>query len=148
MTLVAIALGILAGIIFLIYSFYFSRILKGNPQEFETELLRALGGWMVDKGLASRRSLWLMLFLSIVIEVVYFGLALLVISNLALQFITGFMVGLEGFHLGYTIRSFSRFFKGQTTLKELFDWRLERISAIMLFTYSFLILVFLIAVRA
>lgn len=141
----ALALGIMAGIIFFTYSFYFSRIIKGSPQEFEIYITKALGSWMIARGVASRRSLWTLLFVSIIIETFYFGFTMLTINNLAMQFITGLIVGLESFHMWYMSRNFFGFFRGKTVLQELFNWRLERISAIMFFTHSFLVLVFLIA---
>jgi hypothetical protein len=140
----SISLGIMAGIIFFTYSLYFSRIIKGSPQEFEMDILKALGGWIIVRGMASRRSLWMLLYVSLIIEILYFGFTLLVIDNLAMQFITGLAVGLEIFHMGYMGRNLSRFFKGKIALKEIFGWRLERISALLFFTHSFLVLVFLI----
>lgn len=140
-----LSLGIMAGIIFFTYSLYFSRIIKGNPQEFEMDILQALGGWIIARGVASRRTLWMMLLVSIIIEVLYFCLALLVINNLAMQFMTGLAIGLESFHMGYMGWNLARFFRGKIALKELFDWRLERMSALLFFTHSFLVLVFLIA---
>jgi hypothetical protein len=141
----ALALGVMAGIIFFSYSIYFARIIKGHPQEFELDIIRAMGGWMMARGAASRRGLWMLLFVSVVVELSYFGLALLSINNIVVQFLTGMIVGLEVFHLGYLMWNFSRFFKGKIALKDLFYWRLERTSAVMFFTHSFLVLVFLIA---
>lgn len=138
-------LGIMAGIIFFAYSLYFTRIIKGNHEVFEMDLLQVLGNWMIEKGMSSRRIMWAILVVSVFIEVTYFGLALLLIDNLAMQFITGLVVGVESFHLAYMIRSFARFFGGKIVLKQLFSWRLERASAMLLFTHSFLVLVFLLA---
>lgn len=134
----------MAGIIFFTYSMYFIRIIKGNPQEFETDIIQTLGSWIVARGAASRRSLWMLWLVSVILEIIYFGLVLIVVNNLAIQFLTGLIVGLESFHLGYVARSFSRFFRGQTALKQLLNWRLERTSALMFFTHSFLVLVCLI----
>ncbi len=108
------------------------------------DILKALGGWVIVRGMASRRSLWMLLYVSLFIEILYFGFTMLVIDNLAMQFITGLAVGLEIFHMVYMGRNLSRFFKGAIALKEIFSWRLERISALLFFTHSFLVLVFLI----
>ncbi len=139
-----LTLGLMAGCLFLIYSVYFARILKGTPQLFEIELLKALADWMVQKGARSKRALWLMLLASVVLEALYFGMTLMVIDNPAMVALTFIMAGMECFHLTNTAVNFRRFFASQSSVSQLINWRLERISATMFFTHSFLVMAILL----
>ena len=49
-------LGVLAGIIFLSYSYYFYKIIIGKPEDFEYELLKSLAARMVSTGRKSNPS--------------------------------------------------------------------------------------------
>jgi hypothetical protein len=139
-----VALGLTAAVLFLLYSWYFVRIIKGNPQSFELELLKALAQWMVQKGPASKGQIWLMYWFSFLIEILYLGLAFLTLSNPFMQYFTVMVAAMEGYHLLWLAFSFKRFFAGQTLISQLFNWRWERMSAISLFSYSLLLLITLI----
>jgi hypothetical protein len=139
-----VALGLTAAVLFLLYSWYFVRIIKGNPQSFELELLKALAQWMVQKGPASKGQIWLMYWFSFLIEILYLGLAFLTLSNPFMQYFTIMVAAMEGYHLLWLAFSFKRFFAGQTLISQLFNWRWERMSAISLFSYSLLLLITLI----
>ncbi|MGI5921112.1 MAG: hypothetical protein ACOX6I_05185 [Syntrophomonadaceae bacterium] len=140
----AVALTTMAGVILLVYSLYFTRIIKGNPQMFELELLKALADWMISKGPASRNHIRIMLLLSVLLEGAYFLLAIFLVSNIVMQFFTGMLAGVEIIHLLTMAINFSRFFRGKIVLKNIFNWHLERISALLLFTHALLVLVVLI----
>ena len=135
-----IVLGIFAGIIFIGYSLYFVQIIKGNQQVFEQQLLEALAGWMISAGAKARRQIWILIILSVILEIAYFVLTLLVVENLLIIAFTGAFVMLETLHIYSIINNFNKFFAGTIELKELFEWRVERISAMVFFTHSFLVL--------
>lgn len=138
------ALGLLAGSLFLLYSLYFIRIIKGKPQSFEMELLRSLAQWMVQRGPHSKSQLWLMYMLSILVELIYFILVFLLIGNPFMQFFTALMAGVESYHLLWMALSLRQFFAGKTRISQIFNWRMERISAMLFFTHSMLVLVILL----
>ncbi len=138
------ALGLLAGSLFLLYSIYFMRIIRGKPQSFEMELLKSLAGWMVQRGPGSKGQLWLMYVMSLIIEVIYFVLVLLIIKNPFMQYFTILLAGLESYHLFWLAMSLRRFFAGITRISQIFNWRLERISATLFFTHALLVLISLI----
>jgi len=140
----ALVLGILAGCILAIYSVYFIRIIKGSPQEFEAEMLKAFAAWAVSRGAAMRGQIRLMLLSSVVLEAVYFILVFTVISNPAMLIFTAFFVGVEIVHLWMVSSTFYQFFRGKIMIKEIFNWRMERISAVLYFTHCFLVLFSLI----
>lgn len=138
------ALGVLTGSLFLLYSIYFIRIIKGKPQSFEMELLQSLARWMVHRGPSSKGQLWLMYLMSLFIELLYFILVLLIISNPFMQFFTALLAGLESYHLLWMALSLRHFFAGRTRISQIFNWRLERISATLLFTHTLLVLIIMI----
>lgn len=137
-------LGVLAGIIFLTYAFYFYKIIIGKPEEFEYELLKSLAAWMVSNGSKSKPQLWLLLFLSVILEFIYFFLVFVYIDQPVLIIITSFFAGVEIVHLSTVGRSLSKFFSGKAMLKDIFNWKIERISALLFFTHSLLVIVSLI----
>jgi hypothetical protein len=139
-----VALGLTAAVLFLLYSWYFIRIIKGKPQSFELEILKALAQWMVQKGPASKGQMWLMYWLSLFIEVGYLGMAYLTLSNPFMRYFTVMVIAIEAGHLIWLAMSFRRFFAGKTLISQLFNWRLERMSALTLFSYSLLLLVTLV----
>ena len=139
-----VALGLTAAVLFLLYSWYFIRIIKGKPQSFELEIMKALAQWMVQKGAASKGQMWLMYWLSLFIEVVYLGMAYLTLSNPFMHYFTVMVIAMEAGHLIWLGTSFRRFFAGKTLISQLFNWRLERMSALTLFSYSLLLLVTLV----
>lgn len=134
------ALGIIAGLLVLLYSIYFVRIIKGNPQAFEIELLKSLARWMIKKGRSSKGQLWLMFLLTLIMEIIYFTLVIVVISNAFMQFFTAMLAGVEVYHYLSTGLSFKRFFAGKSTITQLFNWRLERTSTVLFFTHTGLVL--------
>jgi len=135
------ALGIFAGLLLLLYSIYFIRIIKGKPQAFEIELLKSLAYWMVQKGRASKVQLWLMYLLSLIIELSYFILVFSLIANPFMQIFTAMLAGVESYHLLLVGISFKRFFASKTMITQLFNWRMERMSAVLFFTHSLLVLI-------
>lgn len=144
----ASALGIFAAVILLGYSFYFYKIIAGKPQEFEFNLIKSLGEWILSRKTKARADMWLMFLFSVVVEFSYFLLAFAVIKNPLLLFFTAFFAGFELLHILLIRSRFSRFFKGELPLKSLFIWPVERISALFFFTHSLLVMISLIFFKA
>ncbi|MGR6835134.1 hypothetical protein [Syntrophomonas erecta] len=142
--MMAVTLGLFAGVIFLLYSIYFIQIIKGSPGEFETDLLKSFAAWMIEKGPAARGQVWRMIGFSAILEIIYFVLVFTVISNPVMQMVTGFFTGVEVIHLSKVSLAFRRFFQGKSMLKEVFNWRIERLSAVFFFTHSLLVIFSLI----
>ncbi|MEQ8200076.1 MAG: hypothetical protein ABRQ24_01505 [Syntrophomonadaceae bacterium] len=137
-------LGIMAGLIFLLYSAYFYKIIKEEPHGFELELLRSLANWMITTGARSRIYLWAMLWASVLAEAFYFYLTLVQVSNLVITTLTVMFIPVEIFHLSWLGVAFRRFFRGQYLLRQVFSWPLERLSAGLFFTHSLLVVITLL----
>lgn len=140
----AVVLGVVAGTILFLYSFYFIRILQGSPRDLETEIVKAFAAWVIARGPAARGTLWVMVLISLVFEVAYFLLVFYVIRNPFMLTLTGFFAGVELVHLMLVAAAFYRFFQGKLMLKHLFNWPMERTSAVLFFTHSLLVLFSLI----
>jgi len=133
-------LGSMAGLIFLLYAFYFYRIIREEPHRFELELLRSLASWMMAVGVRSKSYLWSMLAVSVLVEILYFYLTLVLVPNPIITMFTVMFIPLEIFHLLRLGLSFQRFFGGHYLLSQVFSWPLERLSAGLFFTHSLLVL--------
>lgn len=136
-----VLLWVFALFLFLTYAYYFVKIIVGKPEEFEIELLKSLANWMINKGLKARPRLWLLFFISIILEIAYFSLVFININQPVLVIITGFFVGMEVIHLVTVGLSFTKFFGGKLILKDLFNWKIERFSGLLFFTHSFLVMI-------
>ena len=139
-----VILVILAGLIFMLYSSYFIRIIKGEPQGFEVEMLQALAEWIITKGAVSKGYIWAMFFLSLLGELIYFFLTLVLIRNPVMIALTVLFIAIESYHLSRIAVLLNRFFTGKALLSQIFNWRVERASAILFFTHSFLVVIILI----
>lgn len=139
-----IILGVFAAVIMLMYAVYFVKIIKGNPSDFELEMLDALEHWIWDSKKGAGFSLGMLLLLSIILEAVFFTLVVLVIHNPVVLVFTALMVAMESWHLGQVFRSIQKFKAGKIKAQDIFNWRLERISATGFFTYSLIVLVSLL----
>lgn len=140
-----LSLGIMATTIWLLYSFYFWKIIKGNPQVFELELLHSLADWIISKGVKSRTMLWIVLGLSIWVEIIYFYLTLRTVTNPFLINLTFVVILFEVYHIVLISYNLQRFFSGRYPLGQIFNWRIERTSAGLFFTHTLLVLFVLIA---
>lgn len=138
-----ILLGLLAIFILIVYSMYFVKIIRGNPQEFELDLLHALQNWLQE---SKPKSLWLLLGLSVLFELVYFGLVFLVISNPVTLALTLVIVAVEIWHLVKVLLALRAFFAGKIASTEIFNWKIERASAMGFFSHSLIVLLTLIFV--
>ena len=139
-----VILGTMAGMIFLLYSVYFYKIVKEEPYAFELELLKSLANWMIATGARSRGYLWIMLWASVLVEAFYFYLTLTQIPNPVITILTFMFIPIEVFHLSRMGLAFHRFFQGQYLLRQVFSWPLERFSASLFFTPSLLVAVTLL----
>ncbi|HCF51543.1 MAG TPA: hypothetical protein DER60_14750 [Syntrophomonas sp.] len=136
-----ILLGILASLILATYSIYFLKIIRGYPQEFELELLDALQNWLQE---SNTKALWILLWASVLFEVVYFSLVFLAVSNPVTLALTGLIIVIEMWHLSVVFVNFRNFFGGRITCAGIFNWKLERISAMGFFTHSLIVLLTLL----
>ncbi|PKM76258.1 MAG: hypothetical protein CVU90_13515 [Firmicutes bacterium HGW-Firmicutes-15] len=139
-----VILVVLAGIICLVYTSYFIRIMRGDPQGFEVQMIKALAEWIITKGAVSKRYIWAMFFLSLLVEMLYFWLTIVLINNPVMIALTALFIAVESYHLIRIAVSLNRFFIGKALLSHIFNWRVERASAIFFFTHSFLVLAILI----
>lgn len=142
-----VILGVMAGILFVMYSFYAVRIIRGNPQVFELELLKSFAAWIIARGAGAKMQIWLMIAVSIMVEISYFFLVIITITNPVMLVFSGFFAGFEFIHLILVSQTFSRFFQGKLLLKDVFNWKVERISALLFFTHSFLVIFCLVITR-
>jgi len=136
-----LVLQIMALLLLFMYFVYFMRILKGDSQSLELLIIKSLAEWMIKNGPSSRLKLWILMGLSIVLEVAYFYLALVVIVNPALEVLTSFFAGVEFYHMFTMVLRFRMFFRGRLMISQVFDWRIERISAVFFFTHALLVLI-------
>jgi hypothetical protein len=135
-----VMLGIMAFILFLLYSIYFFSIIKGNTRALELEILRSLADWIIIRGASTRQFLWAMFWSSLIGETLYIYLAWIYIPNPVMRMLTIMLIFLEIYHYIRIALGLKRFFSGKYLLSQIFDWRVERTSATMLFTHSFLVL--------
>ena len=139
-----VILVILAGLICLLYTSYFVRIIKGEPQGFEVEMIKALAEWIITKGAASKSYIWAMFFLSLLGELIYFWLTITLIRNPVMISLTVLFIAIESYHLSRIAITLNRFFTGKALLSQIFNWQVERASAILFFTHSLLVMSILI----
>lgn len=121
----------MAGCIFLLYSVYFVRIIRGEPEVLELHIHASLAEWIIHTKAPAQLYMWGMYALSLLLEVLYFYLTLVYIKNPAMRIFTGFFILFEINHLlglGYNLR---RFFRGQYLLSQIFHWGRERSSAVL-----------------
>ena len=104
-----ILLGLMASSILIVYSSYYIKIIRGYPQEFELELLDALQNWLEGR---KPGHLWMLLWASALIEVLYFSLVFLVLSNPVILVITGLIIIMEIWHLAVVFAKFRAFLTG------------------------------------
>lgn len=142
-----IILGIIAGIIFLAYSIYFYKIIIGKPGDFEISLLQALESWIMEKGSTAQSQMWFLLVASAAVEIIYFTITLILLTHPLMRFLTAFLVGEELYHLVIVGIRFKQFFQQQIEISSVFNWLIERLSAVMYFTHSFLVLTSLVIFR-
>jgi len=137
---ILILLAVYAGTIMLLYSVYVANILIGKASRFELSLMDYYLQWVVANGQNSRGKMWLMILCSFFIEFAYLFLALYLIDNSTLIFLSIFLLTFELLHAGSVVLAFRQFFKNERPFKNLFNWRLERTSALFLFTHTLLVL--------
>lgn len=142
----ALGLEIMAVVILSMY-WNFARIIKGNAIALELLILQSLAEWIIKSGKFRKFKLWTLLLFSVLLEAVYFYLAFRVIRNPALELLTGFLAGIEFYHITTLFLRLKLFFRGKTTISQIFNWRVERISAIFFFTHSLLVLISLFILK-
>ena len=141
------SLAAFAGLLMVVYSIYFFNVLKGAPRAFEMQMLKALAHWMIARGPSSRRLVWLYYLLTIILEFVYFGMVFYLLSNPVIRIFSMFVVSFEILHVLLVGYNLSRFFGGHIPLKSLLKWPVERASAMLFFTHTFLVLINIVFYR-
>ncbi len=136
-----IALGIMAGVIFLIYGIYFSLILRGKPQVLELDILEAFVFWLQEDKGSARIRLLAMLAASLILEVVYLVLAFLLLHNPVMTILTLILAGEELLHIVVFFNSSYKYLRGHIGAERIINWIIERVSAAFFFTHAFLVLV-------
>lgn len=139
--MVAVVLGLIAAVILIIYSIYFVKIIQGDPREFEQDLLNALTNWLQE---SQTGLLWILLWASAFFEMIYFGLVFVTLSNPVTLALTVMVVVLEIWHLVVIYINLRNFFAGHISSGGIFNWKLERISAMGFFTHSLIVLLTLL----
>lgn len=135
------AYGILAGVIFFIYGSYVGRILKGNPHVIETEVNNMLLEWIREDQKKFTRQLPVLLGLGFILEAGYLILAFMVLHNPVMILLTLLLGAEEGLNVVMVTHAFYRFCRNKLDAGKIFNWKLERVSAVFFFTHSFLSLV-------
>lgn len=136
-----VAFGILAGIIFLIYGSYVGRILKGNPNVLETEVNNMLAEWIQEDQKRFTRQLPLLLGFGFILEAGYLIMAFMVLHNPVMTLLTLVLAAEESVNMGMVIYAFYKFSRQKLDTEKIFNWNMERVSAVFFFTHSFLALV-------
>ena len=144
---IAIILGIMAGLFFLVYSYYFWLIMKGQATDFEITIIKSLAGWMIEKGALTKQLLWVLLFFSFILEMTYIVLALLILSNPVITIFTILFAGFDCFHVSVLTLNFIKFFHGQIAIRYIFNWKIERAGAVLLFTHATLVILALLFIH-
>lgn len=137
-------LVIMAVIILLCYSIYFVKIIQGSARGLELEVLKTLAEWIIRQGVSSKTYIWIMFFLTLLVEIVYFFLTFYLILNPVIRVLTILFIAFEVFHLAATATNLNRFFTGRYLLRQVFNWRIERTSAVLFFTHALLVLFVLV----
>jgi len=124
-----------------LYAPYLIAILMGKPGSFETRAVLSLAMWIREIGSRSKRYLEIIYIFSVLLEIAYFTLAMLVIENTFLYWFTITFIGFEIIHLGRDMLNLRQFFSGQLAIKDILYWRYERLSC-LLFCLHAILLVF------
>jgi len=138
---VTIILGLMAAVLLITYSIYFVKIIQGRPQEFELNLSNALQNWLQE---SKPTALWKLLWASVLLEVIYFGLVFITVSNPVTLAMTVLIIVVETWHLLVVTINTRNFFAGRISSTGIFNWKLERISALGFFTHSLIVLLTLL----
>lgn len=136
-----ILLGLMAAVLLTTYSIYFVKIIQGSPQEFELNLLNALQNWLQE---SRPTTLWKLLWASVLIEVIYFGLVFITLTNPVTLALTVMIIIIETWHLLVISINIRHFLAGRISSTNIFNWKLERISALGFFTHSLIVLLTLL----
>lgn len=117
--------------ILLFYSYYFVQILKGQPDRFEQMLLKGFTS-NYDQPEVDFTPPWLVMMVvgaSLLLEAGYFVLAMTVIDILAYRVLTGIFILFEVWHGIKAVPIIRALLHPKEFSIDLFDWRLERMSA-------------------
>ena len=138
-------LNVLAVIMAFGYAFYVRAILRGNADLTEKSLMSMLADWFVENGAKSQRKIWIVYWVSLFLEAGYLYLALTTVENVAFRILTAGILGIEMYAMAKWYQRIWGFFHGKRTFGEIFVWKMERISAMALFTHAILVLLFPLA---
>ena len=142
-----IVLGIMAAIIFIVYGIYFAAILRGKPQAMEGEMGEAFALWLEKDGGSGRLRLSSLLLGSLILEGAYFVRAFSLLHNPVMIILTLVLAGEELLHVGVVVNAVNKYWRGEIEAQKIFNWTIERTSAIFFFTHAFLVLVNILVFR-
>lgn len=136
-----IALGIMAAIIFIVYGIYFVAIIRGNPQAMEGEMGETFALWLQKGGGSGQLRLSTLLLGSLILEGAYFVLAFTLLHNPVMIILTLVLAVEELLHVGVVVNAVNKYWRRKIEAQKIFNWTIERVSAIFFFTHAFLVLV-------
>lgn len=137
----SIVFGMMAGIVILLYGIYFLLIIRGIPHKFELELTKTLVIGLKDQEEKPGKKLLALLLASLAIELLYFTLAFILLHNPVMIILTLILAGEELLHLLVLASAVYKYFKGKIGPERIFNWTVERVSAVFFFTHAWLALV-------
>lgn len=124
----------------LLYLPYLAAILIGKPKSFETKAVLSLAMWIREVGPRSRRYLETIYIFTAFLEALYFAIALIVIHNTFLWWFTIAFIGFEILHIVKEIVNLRKFFAGNLVIKDILYWRYERLSCLLFFMHTILLI--------
>lgn len=131
----------------MVYGIYFASILRGNPQAMEGEMGETFALWLNTEGKSGRLRLSLLLLGSLLLEGAYFILVFTLLHNPVMIILTLILAGEELLHVGVVINAVNKYWRGKIEAQQIFNWIIERVSAIFFFTHAFLVLVNILVVH-
>lgn len=125
-------------------SVYLHSILSGSTERTELELIQAFDHLSTNekKGNLNKIRVWIVFFISLLFQAIYLYIAYLSINNLLFDVFTSCTIGVETYCVLCNFRSISRYLSGNGTIQEVFSWKTERISCIVMFTHAILVLLY------
>lgn len=135
---------ILAALMLLMYLPYILTILAGRPQRFEDYVKRELARLISELRDGAPRTMMVFITFALAFEISYFITAWFTVRVLAYQLITIGITCFEAYHILRTIFFITRFFTNRAPLGRIFNWIIERLAAVLLFSHALIGLLLLL----
>ncbi|MDR1616288.1 MAG: hypothetical protein LBR98_04690 [Syntrophomonadaceae bacterium] len=130
--------------IIMAYFYYVAKILTGKAALLELMIMDYFLQWIITSNFRSKGKYCLYLAVSFSLEGIYLLLALFLIKNPGFMMFTIFLLSFEIVHLVASVHSVYEFFKNRRPFKKIFDFRIERCSALFLFTHALVLVLFIL----